>query len=110
MKKAAEQGLAEALEQLGRYYHIGRFVQTDTAQALIYLGQASSLDNTNAKLRFAQLLVDGHGSPYQYQQAYAWLHHSVISDRKQHKQAQQLLQQLAQLMPTKVVQRAKQQN
>ena len=37
MRKSAEQGLAAALEQLGRYYDTGRLVQQDKAMAITYL-------------------------------------------------------------------------
>ena len=37
MKKAAEQGLAAALEQLGRYYDVGQLVQKDKTMAITYL-------------------------------------------------------------------------
>ena len=37
MQASADQGLSEALEQLGRYYHVGKFVQADVAQAILFL-------------------------------------------------------------------------
>ncbi|WP_254795786.1 tetratricopeptide repeat protein [Arsukibacterium indicum] len=103
MLQAAAQGLPEALEQVGRYYHIGRFVQVDIDKALVYLHEAAAMGNLNAKLRYAQLLVDGHGSPVDFEQSYRWLHHAISADQGTHARIQQLLQQLAKKMPERVV-------
>lgn len=107
MLQAAAQGLPEGLEQVGRYYHIGRFVQPDIDKAIVYLREASALGNLKAQLRLAQILVDGHGSPVDFEQSYRWLHHAITADTASHKQIQQLLAQLAQKMPAKVVANAK---
>ncbi|WP_166839031.1 tetratricopeptide repeat protein [Rheinheimera pleomorphica] len=107
MLQSAAQGLPEGLEQVGRYYHIGRFVQPDLDKAIVYLREASALGNLNAQLRLAQILVDGYGSPVDFEQSYRWLHHAVTADAAKHKQIQQLLAQLAQKMPAKVVANAK---
>ncbi len=107
MRLAADQGLPEGLEQMGRYYHIGKFVQKDPAQAVIYLREAAAMGNLNAKIRLVELFLSGEGSPYDYEQAYRWLHHSVIADDKTHKKAEMLLTKLAKLMPEKIVARAK---
>ncbi len=107
MLQAAAQGLPEALEQVGRYYHIGRFVQVDIDKALVYLYEAAAMGNLNAKLRYGQLLVDGHGSPVDYEQSYRWLHHAISADGATHARIQQLLQQLAKKMPERVVANAR---
>ena len=107
MLQAAGQGLPEGLEQVGRYYHIGRFVQPDTDKAIIYLREASALGNLKAQLRLAQILVDGHGSPVDFEQSYRWLHNAVTADAATHKQIQQLLGKLSQKMPARVVANAK---
>lgn len=107
MLQAAAQGLPEGLEQVGRYYHIGRFVQPDIDKAIVYLREAAALGNLKAQLRLAQILVDGHGSPVDFEQSYRWLHHAITADSATHKQIQQLLAKLAQKMPAKVVANAK---
>lgn len=107
MLQAAGQGLPEGLEQVGRYYHIGRFVQPDMDKAIIYLREASALGNLNAQLRLAQILAEGHGSPVDFEQSYRWLHNAVTADAATHKQIQQLLAKLAQKMPARVVANAK---
>ena len=82
MKEAAEQGLPEALEQLGRYYHIGKFMQPDIREAIIFLKEAASLNNLKAQIRLAEIYNKGDGSPLDYPELYAQLHHSVTDDKK----------------------------
>ena len=107
MLQAAAQGLPEGLEQVGRYYHIGRFVQPDIDKAIIYLREAAAMGNLNARLRLGQILVDGHGSPADFEQSYRWLHHAITADSATHKRIQQLLAKLEQKMPARVVANAK---
>lgn len=107
MKLSAEQGLPEGLEQLGRYYHIGKFVQKNEEKAIIYLREAASLGNLKAQIRLVEIFVAGAGNPIDYESAYRWLYHSAITDTKQHKYVSQLLDKLSQRMPPKVLRRAK---
>lgn len=107
MLQSAAQGLPEGLEQVGRYYHIGRFVQPDSDKAIIYLREASALGNLKAQLRLAQLLISGKGSPVDFEQSYRWLHYAVTADPVQHNQIKQTLAKLANKMPPSVVARAK---
>jgi sodium-type polar flagellar protein MotX len=107
MLQAAEQGLPEGLEQVGRYYHIGRFVQPDMEKAIVYLREASALGNLNAQLRLGQILADGHGSPVDFEQVYRWLHNAVTADNSKHKQIQQVLARLGRKMPARVIASAK---
>lgn len=103
MLQAAEQGLPEGLEQVGRYYHIGRFVQKDVNKAIIYLREASAVGNLNAKIRFAEILIAGQGSPTDFEQSYRWLHHAITADPAIHAKLNSLKQQLAKKMPARVV-------
>lgn len=107
MLQAASQGLPEGLEQVGRYYHIGRFVQQDIDKAILYLAEASAVGSLKAQLRLAEILVAGYGSPVDFEQTYRWLHHAVTADKATHTKIQQLLNQLAQKMPARVVANAK---
>ena len=107
MLQAAAQGLPEGLEQVGRYYHIGRFVQQDIDKAIVYLREASALGNLNAQLRYGDILARGYGSPVDFEQSYRWLHHAVTADAVKHKKIQQVLAALATKMPAKVVANAK---
>lgn len=103
MLQAAEQGLPEGLEQVGRYYHIGRFVQKDINKAIIYLREASAVGSLNAKIRFAEILLTGEGSPTDFEQSYRWLHHAITADPVIHAKLNSLKQQLAKKMPARVV-------
>ncbi|GHG65742.1 sodium-type flagellar protein MotX [Alishewanella longhuensis] len=103
MLQAAEQGLPEGLEQVGRYYHIGRFVQKDINKAIVYLREASAVGNLNAKIRFAEILLAGQGSPTDFEQSYRWLHHAITADPAIHAKLNALKQQLAKKMPARVV-------
>lgn len=108
MEESANQGLPEALEQLGRYYHIGKFMQPDLRQAIVYLKASASMNNLKAQMRLAEIYVDGGGSPLDYPQVYSQLHHSVTADKKMHKKISQLLAGLGDKMPEHVIDRAKQ--
>jgi len=107
MEQAADQGLSEAIEQLGRYHHIGKFMQPDISKAIIYLKEAASLKNLKAQIRLAQMYNQGHGSPLDYPELYSQLHRSVTNDKKKHKQISNLLSKLAEKMPERIVLAAK---
>ena len=107
MRKAAEQGLAAALEQLGRYYDTGRLVQQDKAMAITYLREASSQGNLKAQLRLVKLFNDGYGSPRDFEDAYRWLFNSMVADKATHRKIERALTKLAQKMPDSVVARAR---
>ncbi len=107
MHLAADQGLPEGLEQLGRYYHIGKFMQVDINKAIVYLKTAASLNNLAAQMRLASIYQQGYGSPLDYPALYSQLHHSLTDDKATHKKISQLLSELASKMPDKVVEQAK---
>lgn len=107
MEDAANQGLPAALEQLGRYYASGTLVQMDKERAVVYLREAAALQNLNAQIQLVELFLDGHGSPYDYEDAYHWLHNSVTDDSVQHAKIASYLTQLEALMHPKAVRAAK---
>ena len=107
MHLAADQGLAEGLEQLGRYYHIGKFMQVDIERAIVYLKTAASLNSLAAQMRLAGLYQQGYGSPLDFPALYSQLHHSLTDDKATHKKISELLTDLASKMPSKVVAQAK---
>ena len=107
MKKAAQQGLAAALEQLGRYYDTGRLVQKDKAMAITYLREASAQGNLKAQLRLVNLFNEGYGSPRDFEDAYRWLFNSMVADKATHTKIERALAKLAQKMPSSVVARAR---
>ncbi|QOL26729.1 sel1 repeat family protein [Thalassotalea sp. LPB0316] len=107
MQLAADQGLPEALEQLGRYHHVGKFMQVDIDKAIIYLKEAASVNNLNAQLRLADLYNQGYGSPLDFPELYSQLHHALTDDKKTHQQIALQLANLADKMPSHVVAQAK---
>lgn len=107
MKRAAEQGMPEAIEQIGRYYHTGQLVQKDMARAIRYLREAAALGNLRAQKRFADILLNGNGSPLDYEAAYHYLHNAVTGDTEEHSAIAQRLEKLAARMPPRIVERAK---
>ncbi|MBA6329091.1 sel1 repeat family protein [Colwellia sp. MB02u-6] len=107
MQAAADQGLPEALEQMGRYYHVGKFVQIDINQAITFLKESSALNNIKAQLRLANIYLAGHGSPLDFPQLYTQLHQSVTGNKKTHKVIAQHLARLTEKMPERVVNAAK---
>lgn len=108
MQIAADQGLTQALEQLGRYYHTGTLVQKDIDRAIRYLREAASLGYLPAQKRFADIMLSGQGSPFDFTHAYHWLHNAVTGSEKEHQQIQQKLNALAELMPQSAVEKARQ--
>ena len=107
MMQAADQGLPEALEQMGRYYHVGKFMQPDIDKAIMYLKAAASVNNLKAQLRLADIYNQGHGSPLDFPELYSQLHHAVTDDKKTHKQITHCLLQLAEKMPAHIIAKAK---
>ena len=107
MNLAADQGLSAGLEQLGRYYHQGKFMQVDMNKAIVYLKTAASLDNLKAQMRLAEIYEQGFGSPLDYPMLYSQLHHSLTDDKMVHKKISALLARLATKMPPQVIEQAK---
>lgn len=107
MRLAADQGLVEGLEQMGRYYHIGKFVQVDIEQAILFLKAAASMNNLAAQMRLATIYQQDYGSPLDYPELYSQLHHAITDDKAIHEKINHLKSQLAKKMPENVVNAAK---
>ncbi|MGY3893155.1 tetratricopeptide repeat protein [Aeromonas enterica] len=107
MWEAANQGLAPALEQLGRYYWKGTLVQQDLVKAETLMREAASLGFQRAQVEWVEMLLQGMGSPLDYEEAYHWLHSTVIGDKALHQKATSLLSRLAKRMPANAIVRAK---
>lgn len=107
MELSAEQGLSESIEQLGRYYQQGKFVQPDIKKAIKYLKRAASIGNLKAQIRLAKIYNSGQGSPLDYPMLYSQLHHAITEDKMQHKKISHLLVKLANKLPSQVVEKAK---
>jgi TPR repeat protein len=107
MRLSADQGLVEGLEQMGRYYHVGKFMQKDIDQAVLFLKAAASMNNLAAQMRLASIYQQGHGSPLDFPELYSQLHHAITDDKVTHKKITQLKNQLAMKMPAQVIEAAK---
>nr|WP_245195982.1 hypothetical protein [Aeromonas sanarellii] len=107
MWEAANQGLAPALEQLGRYYWKGILVQKDLVRAETLMREAASLGFLRAQMEWVEMLLQGMGSPLDYEEAYHWLHGAVIGDKAIHQKAASLLSRLGNRMPANAIARAK---
>lgn len=107
MRQAADQGMASALEQLGRYYANGTLVQTDKKRAVIFLRESAALGNLKAQIKLAELFIDGYGSPYDYEDAYHWLYNAITADKSTHSKIAICMQGLEKLMHPKAVRKAK---
>lgn len=107
MRLAADQGLVEGIEQLGRYYHLGKFMQVDINKAISFLKAAAAMNNLAAQMRLASIYQQGYGSPLDYPSLYSQLHHAITDDKKEHKKIARLLTQLESKMPDKVVNASK---
>lgn len=107
MREAANQGLAPALEQLGRYYWKGILVQKDLVRAETLMREAASLGFLRAQMEWVEMLLQGMGSPLDYEEAYHWLHGAVIGDKAMHQKAASLLSRLGNRMPANAIARAK---
>lgn len=107
MRKAAAQGLGAALEQLGRYYSLGKLVQEDKKRAVIYLREASALGNLKAQLQLAELFIDGYGSPYDFEDLYHWLYNAISDDSRTHQRIAIYMSELEALMHPKAVRNAR---
>ena len=107
IKKSAQQGLLPALEQLGRYYRQGILVEKNPQKAIVYFRDAALQGNVKAQLHYIEMLLEGFGSPLDYEEAYQALFNSVLSDERKHAKASYLLNKLAIRMPDYVVKRAR---
>jgi TPR repeat protein len=107
MREAANQGLMAALEQLGRYHISGRFVQQDNKRAVMYLREAAAMGNLEAQLQLADLFLDGHGSPYDFEDLYHWLYNSITDDTAIHRRIATYMTGLEKLMHPKAVRKAR---
>jgi hypothetical protein len=107
MRQAADQGLAAALEQLGRYHANGTLVQSDKRRAVIYLREASALGNLNAQIQLAELFIDGHGSPYDFEDLYHWLYNAITDDSAMHQKIASYMLELEALMHPRAVRSAR---
>ncbi|MFT4993614.1 MAG: TPR repeat protein [Paraglaciecola sp.] len=107
MRHAGEQGLPAGLEQLGRYYAQGKFVQQDKQEAVVFLREAAHLGNLKAQIQLAELFIEGFGSAYDYEDAYHWLYNGITADPATHRKIAYCMTELEKLMSPKAVRKAR---
>ena len=105
--QAAQQGLSAGLEQLGRYYSLGKLVQQDKEKAVVFLREAAVQGHLKAQIQLVELFLEGYGSPYDYEDAYHWLYNAVTADKPTHRKIVSCMQDLEKLMHPKAVRKAK---
>lgn len=107
MRLAAAQGLPAAFEHLGRYHANGILVTQDTPLAVRYFKEAAALGSKPALIQLADLLIAGHGSPYDYENVYVWLYQTVSADKTYRNKVSTRMDALEQKMSPSVIKSAR---
>lgn len=102
IKRAAEQGLTEANEQLGRYYFNGIVVPENKQKGLRYLLTAAYAGNLSATLQLADAYLDGEGNADDFAELYRLLALIVSEDKNVLAIAKQRKASIAEMIPTSV--------
>ncbi|BDY06551.1 tetratricopeptide repeat protein [Ferrimonas sp. YFM] len=103
LETASESGLPDALEQLARYYRIGKFTLVNNDLAIHYYKLASEQGHLRARFDLVRMYIKGHGAPRDYPQAYRWLFEEVYQHEEDRQTARSLLTQLEPLIPPRTV-------
>ncbi|SDI68546.1 Sel1 repeat-containing protein [Ferrimonas sediminum] len=103
LETASESGLPDALEQLGRYYRIGKFTLVNEELAVHYYKLASEQGHLRARFDLVRMYIRGYGAPRDYPQAYRWLFEEVYEHDEDQATADELLSQLARFIPRREV-------
>jgi len=72
-RKAADQGYAEAQDQLGQMYAAGEGVKQDYTEAIKWFRKAANQENPWAQLSIAALYAQGRGVKQDWEEACFWL-------------------------------------
>ena len=102
---AADQGLSEAHEQLGRYYNQGVLVTANTTKAIRHLSISAYSGNVKALLQLSDIYLSGKGSPVDFEETYRLLCSAVSDDKQTLAALAERKKQLAEKLPTSVVQK-----
>jgi TPR repeat protein len=73
IRKAAEQGFAEAQRDLGGLYETGKGVPQDSTEAAKWYRAAAEQGNASAQLNLGALYLVGEGVPKDYSESYFWV-------------------------------------
>jgi TPR repeat protein len=71
-RKAADQNLSDAEEEVGYFYQNGFGVNRDYAQALIWYHRAADHGSFNAENQLGYMAGEGWGQPQNYDEALSW--------------------------------------
>lgn len=107
LKLAADKAMPSALYKLGQLYHQGLYVQKDRELAYRYIFNAASLKDPKARVMLVELLLEYNDKEIDYERAYNWLFFTVFEQEKDQKNAESLLNKLAQRMPPSLVKKAR---
>lgn len=77
LKKAAEQGKADAQSYLGRMYEYGDGVEQDYKQALEWQVKSAKQGNRDGQNYLGEMYARGHGVTQDYKEALRWFHKSA---------------------------------
>ena len=80
LRKAAEQGLAEAQFNLGCAYDNGEGVPQDYAQSAAWYRRAADQGLANAQFNLELMYRSGQGVPQDFAQAGDWLRKAIEQD------------------------------
>lgn len=103
LEAAGNAGLADAHEQLGRYYQRGEFTVVSPEKAVHFYKLAAEQGHLRAQFSLAKMYINGFGAPRDYPQAYRWIFERVYEYPELKQEADQLLAQLSQKIPGGVV-------
>lgn len=80
IRKAAEQGNADAECIVGGMYYFGDTVPKDYAQALVWYRKAADQGNAGAQSALGGMYGDGQGVPQDYVEAHKWYNLSAAHE------------------------------
>ena len=104
-RKAAEQGHADAQNNLGVMYASGRGVPEDAVEAVKWYRKAAGQGNADAQFILGFMYNDGRGVPKDAVQAYAWFN---IAAGRGYQLAEEIRESLAESMTREEISRAQQ--
>ncbi|MGB0894914.1 MAG: tetratricopeptide repeat protein [Parashewanella sp.] len=106
IKDSASQGSVEAMYRLARYFDEGDLVIESKDKAIKYALPAASGGYIPAQMLLVRLLVEGYGSPVDYEMSYRLLYNNTFDNNRIKNRAEILLKRLAMKMPNSVIKRA----
>ncbi len=110
LQQAAHKAYPAAMVKLAYYYEIGRYVEQNVKRAEVLMHEAAMTGYVPARIEWVGMLLRGLGSTKDYVEAYGWLHNSIPATYTQYVTSSSYLKQLSTLMPSYLVEKAKEYN